>query len=78
MIILSERINSIEESKTVQFTPLIERLKQQGKAVIDFAVGEPQYQTSDWVIAHTKRALDDGHTRYTAVTGTAGVEVRTG
>ena len=66
---LSDRANNIEESKTVKFTPLIEKLKEQGKSVINFAVGEPEYLTSENVIEKTKRALDNGNTRYSAVSG---------
>lgn len=66
---LSDRINHIEESRTVQFTPLIEKLKQLGKTVIDFAVGEPEYETPGNVIESTKKALDDRQTRYGPVNG---------
>ena len=68
-MILSDRVNDIEASKTVRFTPLIEKLRQQGKPVINFAVGEPEYKTTDSVIEYTKKALDKGNTRYSAVAG---------
>ena len=73
---LSDRSNNVEESKTVRFTPLIERLKRDGKSVVNFAVGEPEYTTSKAVIEKTKKALDFGYTRYGAVAGLP--ELRTG
>ena len=64
---LSDRINSVEESQTVQFTRLLKQLRQQGREIIDLAVGEPQLTTPIQVIESTKRALDEGMTRYGTV-----------
>jgi len=66
---LSDRIQSIEESKTVQFTSLIHNLRKQGKAVIDLAVGEPGFDPPREVIDSTKEALDAQQTRYGPVAG---------
>ena len=66
---LSDRINSVEESRTVQFTRLLQHLRRQGREVIDLAVGEPHLNTPPPVIEATKRALDDGRTRYGTVSG---------
>ena len=66
---LSDRINSVEESRTVQFTRLLQHLRRQGREVIDLAVGEPHLSTPPPVIEATKRALDDGRTRYGTVSG---------
>jgi aspartate aminotransferase len=66
---LSEKAGRIAESKTVQFTPLLQRLKSQGKSVIDLAVGEPEYDTPASVINAVKHALDGGNTRYGPVAG---------
>ncbi len=65
----SNRINNIAESMTVQFTPLIQRLRQEGKPVVDFAVGEPEFRTAQPIIDSTRKALEDGHTRYSPVPG---------
>ncbi len=66
---LSDRINSVEESQTVQFTQLLQQLHRQGRAVINLAVGEPHLNTPAAVIESTKRALDEGMTRYGSVSG---------
>jgi aspartate aminotransferase len=66
---LSDRINRVEESQTVQFTRLLQQLRREGREVIDLAVGEPQLDTPAPVIESTKRALDEGMTRYSTVSG---------
>ncbi len=68
-MIVSDRIRNVGASRTVQFTSIIQKLKQQGKSVIDFAVGEPEYDTPRAIIERTKKALDSGNTRYGPVDG---------
>jgi aspartate aminotransferase len=68
-ITVSDRIRDAEASRTVQFTSIIARLKRQGKKVIDFAVGEPEYDTPLPIIESTKKAMDEGNTRYGPVEG---------
>ena len=58
---LSDRINSVEESQTVQYTRLLQQLRNQGREVINLAVGEPHLNTPAGVVESTKRALDDAH-----------------
>ncbi|MEJ2170092.1 MAG: pyridoxal phosphate-dependent aminotransferase [Desulfobacterales bacterium] len=66
---LSHRINQIEESGTVQFTLLLQQLRKQGRDVIDLAVGEPPFDSPSTVIEATKKALDEGCTKYGPVAG---------
>jgi aspartate aminotransferase len=66
---LSEKIQSISGSKTVAFTGLIQNLRRQGRAVIDLAVGEPEFDAPAAVIEATKAALDARKTRYLPVKG---------
>ena len=66
---LSNRVQSIEESKTARFIPLLEALKRQGRSVISLAIGEPADDTPAPVIEATKRALDRQETRYGATAG---------
>jgi aspartate aminotransferase len=61
---LSDKIESIEASKTVAFTALIQQLRQDGKKIIDLAVGEPEFDTPAPIIESTKNALDAQKTRY--------------
>jgi aspartate aminotransferase len=66
---LSNRIQSIEGSKTARFIPLLEAMKRQGRPVISLAIGEPTVDTPAPVIDATKRALDRQETRYSNMAG---------
>jgi aspartate aminotransferase len=66
---LSDKIESIEGSKTVAFTALIRQLRQEGREIIDLAVGEPQFDTPAAVIDATQKALDAQKTRYSPANG---------
>jgi aspartate aminotransferase len=66
---LSDKIQSIAGSQTVAFTALVEQLRQEGKQIIDLAVGEPQFDTPADVIEATRAALDAQKTRYGPVNG---------
>ena len=66
---LSDKIQSIAGSQTVAFTALIQQLRQEGRKIIDLAVGEPQFDTPAAVIDATKAALDAQKTRYSPVNG---------
>jgi aspartate aminotransferase len=46
-----------------------EKLRRAGRDVVDFSVGEPDFQTPDHIKAAAKDALDQNFTRYTAVAG---------
>ena len=66
---LSDKIQSIEGSKTVAFTSRLQQLRREGREIIDLAVGEPEFETPPEVIESTKTALDAGKTRYSPVDG---------
>ena len=72
---LSNKINAIAGSQTVAFTTLIQQLQQEGRQVIDLAVGEPQLDTPAAVIEATQNALTAQKTRYSPVNGL--LELRT-
>lgn len=61
---LSRRIRSIETSGTVRFSGLLHRLREEGREIVDLAVGEPMETPPDAVIEATRKALEDGLTRY--------------
>jgi aspartate aminotransferase len=65
----SERIDNVQESQTLKFTNIIGSIRKKGQSVIDFAVGEPLFDTPEEVIDATKQALDDRKTRYSSVSG---------
>lgn len=46
------------------------RRKADGRPVLALTAGEPDFDTPAHIVAAAKRALDEGHTRYTPVAGT--------
>lgn len=73
---LSEKIQSLAGSKTVAYTALIQQLRQEGREIINLAVGEPQFDTPTPVIEATKNALDAQRTRYSPVNGLSELRTR--
>jgi len=67
---LSKRIQTLSPSLTLAITTLAKELKAEGKDVISFSAGEPDFDTPVAVKEAAKTALDKGHTKYTAVPGT--------
>jgi aspartate aminotransferase len=67
--VLSERINAIEPSRTTQFAAQIDMLRAKGKTVLNLAIGEPHDPVANEIITATGKALQAGHTRYSAVPG---------
>ncbi len=67
---LSQRIQTLSASLTIAISSLARDLKAQGKDVISFSAGEPDFDTPIAVKNAAKKALDEGLTKYTAVAGT--------
>jgi aspartate aminotransferase len=66
---LSKRIEKLSTSMTIAITTLALELKAQGKDVLSFSAGEPDFDTPQKIKDEAKKALDEGRTRYTAVPG---------
>ncbi|MCC7331253.1 MAG: pyridoxal phosphate-dependent aminotransferase [Flavobacteriales bacterium] len=66
---LSDRINSLSESQTLAMERLSRELKAQGKNVISLSIGEPDFDTPDFIKNAAKKAIDDNYTHYTPVPG---------
>jgi aspartate aminotransferase len=69
MIPLADRIETLEGSKTIALFTEVRRLQATGEDVINFGVGEPEYETPTAVIDATRQALSEGQTRYGEVAG---------
>jgi aspartate aminotransferase len=65
----SARLRSVAESETTRIFALAQHLRRQGREIISLAVGEPEFETPEPIIAATQTALTDRHTRYGAVAG---------
>ena len=67
---LTERIGRITPSATLAMTAKAAELRAAGKPVINLGVGEPDFPTPENIRLAGKRAIDEGHTRYTPGGGT--------
>ena len=66
---ISNRIESLSVSQTLAMTQKARDLKAKGIDVISLSVGEPDFNTPDYVKEAAKKAIDDNFSFYTAVAG---------
>ena len=69
MDLLSKKINSLSESETIEMAKKARELKAQGKDIISLSLGEPDFDTPEHIKEAAKKALDEGFTKYTPVSG---------
>lgn len=67
--VLSLRVQSIKESPTLAITAKAAKYKSEGRPVIGLAAGEPDFDTPQHIKDAAKKAIDDGFTKYTPVSG---------
>ena len=70
MSFFSQRVSRIQPSPTISITAKAKKLKQEGKKIIDFSAGEPDFDTPDNIKQAAIKAIQDGQTKYTPVNGT--------
>ena len=70
MLQISRRAAQIAPSATLAIDTRAKALKAEGKDVVGFGAGEPDFDTPEYVRAAAHRAIDEGRTRYTPVPGT--------
>ncbi|MFY8187628.1 MAG: pyridoxal phosphate-dependent aminotransferase [Flavobacterium sp.] len=66
---LSDRINNLATSQTLAMAALARDLKAQGKDIISLSLGEPDFNTPDFVKEAAKKAIDDNYSAYSPVDG---------
>ena len=66
---LTNRINTLSESITIAITTLAGELKAQGKDILSFSAGEPDFDTPQVIKDAAIEAINSGFTKYTAVDG---------
>ena len=69
MIEVSKRVSAISPSMTLAISAKANELKAAGEKVINFGVGEPDFNTPEHIIQAAKDALDKGYTKYVAASG---------
>ena len=66
---LSDRINKISTSQTLAMAALARDLKAQGKDIISLSLGEPDFNTPDFIKEAAKKAIDENYSTYSPVDG---------
>jgi len=66
---IANRVNKINPSFTLQMATKAAEMKSEGIDVINFSVGEPDFNTPKHIRDAAKNALDQGYTKYTAGPG---------
>jgi len=70
MVGLSDRIGRISPSPTLKLLKIKNTLKKEGKDILDFGAGEPDFATPEPIKERGIEAIRDNHTKYTPVSGT--------
>jgi aspartate aminotransferase len=69
MTTLSDRIEKLAESATIAMSQRSRDLKNKGVDVINLSLGEPDFNTPDFIKEAAKKAIDENYTHYTPVAG---------
>jgi len=67
--IISSKVELIPESATIQISDIVAQLKSEGKDVISFSLGEPDFKTPQRIIEAAEQSLNRGETHYTQSKG---------
>lgn len=68
---LSDRIKSLSVSQTLAMAQKSRELKEKGIDVISLSLGEPDFNTPDYIKEAAKKAIDDNYSKYPPVPGYA-------
>ncbi len=66
---LAQRVKNISPSATLAIDTKAKQLKKEGKDVVIFGAGEPDFNTPENIKQAAKKAIDNNFTRYTPVGG---------
>jgi aspartate aminotransferase len=66
---LANRVSSLTPSATLEITAKAKELKAAGYDVIGLGAGEPDFNTPQHIIEAAVKAMNEGHTKYTATGG---------
>ena len=66
---LADRVHKVQPSFTLQMATVAAEMRAEGVDVINFSVGEPDFNTPPHIIRAGQKAMDEGYTKYTAGPG---------
>jgi aspartate aminotransferase len=69
MIRISDRVKGLSESETLAMSKRCRELKALGNDVINLSIGEPDFNTPDYIKEAAKIAIDQNYTFYSPVPG---------
>lgn len=70
MLGISQRAKKVTPSVTFVINAKVKRMRNQGIDVVDFGIGEPDFDTPEHIKEGAIVALKSGHTKYTPASGT--------
>ncbi|RLD80009.1 MAG: aspartate aminotransferase, partial [Bacteroidetes bacterium] len=68
---LSDRINSLPTSQTLAMAAKARELREEGKNIIGLSLGEPDFNTPDFIKDAAIDAINENYNSYTPVNGYA-------
>ncbi|PIE54805.1 MAG: aspartate aminotransferase [Dethiosulfovibrio peptidovorans] len=68
-MILSTKASNLEPSATLAVVAKAKTMKREGKPVISFGAGEPDFTSPESALRYAQEAMEAGHTHYTPGTG---------
>lgn len=74
MYFSAKRLDVVEPSPTLAITARANALKAEGKDIVGFGAGEPDFDTPQHIKNAAIRALEKGLTKYTPTSGTVGLK----
>ncbi|MFW6019293.1 MAG: pyridoxal phosphate-dependent aminotransferase [Bacteroidales bacterium] len=69
MNIIAERILNLSESETLAMSRMSRELADKGHDVINLSIGEPDFDTPEFIKEAAREAIDQNYTHYTPVNG---------
>ena len=66
---ISNRIQAVNPSATLQITARAKSMRKSGIDVVNFAAGEPDFDTPQLIKDAAIKSISDGFTKYTPSTG---------
>ncbi|NPB09903.1 MAG: aminotransferase class I/II-fold pyridoxal phosphate-dependent enzyme, partial [Thermodesulfobacteria bacterium] len=66
---LSARVRELKPSATLAVNAKAKSLKAQGYDIVNLSAGEPDFDTPDHIKRAAIKAIEEGFTRYTVVSG---------
>ncbi|HTY90621.1 MAG TPA: pyridoxal phosphate-dependent aminotransferase [Methanocella sp.] len=66
---MSSRLDQVEESATLRLADMTNELKRQGRDILSFNLGEPDFNTPSNIIEAAEKAMKTGKTHYAPAAG---------